>query len=402
MRRVVVTGMGVVCPIGNNIYEMWNSIISEKHGFELINDDKINTKVVGRIKNFNLETYLNKRDISYYSKYINYARIAAKEAFYNASFNEEKIDYNKFGVIISSCIGGCEKISESYETNKLNSYYIPSVITSSASSIVAMDLKINGINMSINSACASGNNTIGEAYLKIKDGYQDTMIAGASEFDINAKVIDGFNAMRALYRGEDINKASIPFDKERSGFVLSEGAGVLVLEELTHALKRGAHIYAEIVGYGSNCDAYHIVAPEPEGTFASRAITLALRDANINASDIDYINTHGTSTIANDVTEINAIKKAFGKFAKLPLISSTKSFTGHMLSASGVIEAIICCKVLEEGFIPATIGTNEIDENCNLNILVKSGIRKDIKYVLSNSFGFGGDNACLIFKKWEK
>jgi 3-oxoacyl-[acyl-carrier-protein] synthase II len=242
----------------------------------------------------------------------------------------------------------------------------------------------------------------GEAFLKITNGYQDVMIAGGSEFAINPKVIEGFNAMRTLYSGNDINNASIPFDKNRSGFVISEGAGAIVLEELEHAINRNAHIYAEIVGYGSNCDAYHITAPEPNGIYASTAMLQAISEASINPIDIDYINCHGTSTQANDISESRAIKNVFEEDYKKPYVSSTKSMTGHLLSASAIIEAIICCKSLEEGFIPANIGTKEIDGECDLNIVLNQGIRKDIKYVLSNSLGFGGDNTCIVLKKWEK
>jgi 3-oxoacyl-[acyl-carrier-protein] synthase II len=256
--------------------------------------------------------------------------------------------------------------------------------------------------MSFSSACASGNNTIGEAYLKIKYGMQDIMLAGASEFAINKKILEGFSIMRAIYTGDDIEKASIPFDKDRHGFVIGEGAGILVLEELEHAIKRNAKIYAEIIGYGSNCDAYHITCPEKDGTYASKAVELAIEDANIDLKDIDYINAHGTGTVVNDAIETEVIKKVFKDDYKRPYVSSTKSMTGHTLSASGAIEAIICVKALQDGFVPATINISNVDENCDLNLVLNKGIRKEIKYALSNSFGFGGDNACLIFKKWEE
>lgn len=403
MKRVVITGMGTICPIGNNTKEMWDSIKKNKSGIDFIKEkelDETNVKVVAEVRNMNLKDFLSDREIHFNSKYINYAKIASKEAFLDSGLSMDEIDHDRFGVFISSNIGGCEKIEESYEDGRINSHYIPSVLTNSASSIVAIDFKANGSNMSISSACASGNNTIGEAYLRIKYGMQDIMIAGASECAINKKILKGFSVMRAIYTGEDKTKASIPFDKDRQGFVIGEGTGILVLEELEHAIKRNAKIYAEIVGYGSNCDAYHITCPEKDGNYAKKAIELALEDAKIKPNDIDYINAHGTGTIANDAIETKAIKKAFKEEYKKPYVSSTKSMTGHLLSASGAIEAIICAKALQDSFIPATINVNNVDENCNMNLVLNKGISKKIKYALSNSFGFGGDNACLIFKKW--
>lgn len=404
MKRVVITGMGTICPIGNNTKEMWESILNNKSGIDYIKGNiqkETNVKIAAEIKNIKLQDYLTEREIHFNSKYINYAKIASKEAFLDSGLNADEIDHDRFGVFISSNIGGCEKIEESYEEDKINSHYIPAVLTNSASSMVAIDFKANGLNMSICSACASGNNTIGEAYLKIKYGIQDIMIAGASEFAINKKILKGFSVMRAIYTGEDKEKASIPFDKYRQGFVIGEGTGILVLEELEHAIKRNAKIYAEIVGYGSTCDAYHITSPEKDGTYAKKAIELALEDAKINSTYIDYINAHGTGTIVNDVIEAEVIKKVFKDEYRRPFVSSTKSMTGHIMSASGSIEAIICAKALQDGFIPATINVNNIDENCDLNLVLNKGIRKKIRYILSNSFGFGGDNACLIFKKWE-
>ena len=400
MRRVVITGIGGICPIGNNVSQIWESVLNNKSGIIKNEDDKLNVKVLARVKDIKLEDYLSPKEIHFNSKFINYALIAAKEAYVDSDLSKESIDGDRFGVIVSSCIGGTEKIVDSYENNKMNSYYIPSILTSSVASKIAIELKANGINMSINTACASGNNAIGEAYLKIKDGLQDIMIAGASEFAITDKLVDGFNAMRAIYGGDDINKASIPFDVNREGFVLGEGAGILILEDLEHALKRKAKIYGEIVSYSSNCDAYHIARPELSGLYSGKAIKSALDNAGLLPQDIDYINAHGTGTIINDITETLAIKNAFGEHYKNPLISSTKSMTGHLLSASGAIEAIICLKSLQEGFVPATINSSNIDPKCDLNIVYGEGIRKDIKYALSNSFGFGGDNACLIFKKW--
>ena len=404
MKRVVVTGIGTVCPIGNNVKEMWDSVLNNKSGINILQgftEEDTRVKVAAQLKNIDLKDYLSERDIHFNSRYINFAKIVAKEAYEDSGLKEEDIDSDRFGIFLSSNIGGCEKIEESYEGGKLNSHYIPSVLPSTASSMLAIEYKANGANMSIATACASGNNTIGEAYLKIKYGMQDIMMAGASEFAINKKIMEGFAIMRVMYTGDDVNRASIPFDKERQGFVIGEGAAILVLEELEHAKKRNAKIYAEIVGYGTTCDAYHITCPEKNGTYAKKAMDMAIQEAGIEAKDIDYINAHGTGTIANDMIETEAIKLLLQEDYKKPYVSSSKSMTGHVMSASGAIEAIICVKALQEGFIPATVNINEIDEKCDLNHVINKGIRKEIKYVLSNNIGFGGDNACLIFKKWE-
>ena len=405
MRRVVITGLGTVCPIGNNTNELWESVLNNKSGINHlfgVNPEDTEVKVAAEVKNLDMHKYLSEKEIHFNSKYINYAKIAANEAIIDSKLEDCEFNHDKFGVCISSSIGGSEKIEDCYENGKINSYYIPSVLTSSASSFVAIDHKAHGLNMCISSACASGNNAIGEAYLKIKYNIQDIMLSGASENAINKVIFKGFSAMRAIYTGNNINKASIPFDKDRQGFVIGEGSGILVLEELNHALKRNAKIYAEIVGYGSTCDAYHITSPDQNGTYALKAIQMALKDANINASDIDYINAHGTGTITNDKVEADIIKKIFEDNHKKTYVSSTKSMTGHMMSASGAVEAIICTKALQDGFIPATINIENIDETCDLNLVINKGIRKEINYALSNSCGFGGDNACLIFKSWKE
>ena len=404
MRRVVITGMGGICPIGNNVAEIWESILNNKCGIDYIRNNDLQdlpVKILAEVKDFKFEDFLSKKDIKQYSKFINFARIASNEAYRDSGLDENMIDHSKFGVFISSSVGGSEKIDESYESNFVNPYYIPSTMINSASSIVAMDLKANGQNMCISSACASGNNSIGEAYLKIKYDMQDVMLAGSSEFTINKKILQGFAAMRAVYLGNEVDRACIPFDKDRQGFVMGEGAGILVLEELEHAMNRKAKIYAEVVGYGATCDAYHITSPSLDGTYAAEAIRLALKDANITPKEIDYINAHGTGTVVNDMVETKVIKNVFKEFYKKPYVSSTKSSTGHLVAASGAIEGVICSKALEQGYIPATINTKNIDEQCDLNIVREQGIRKEINYVLSNSFGFGGDNACLIFKKWK-
>jgi len=405
MKRVVITGLGGISPIGNNVNEIWNSIKESKSGIDYIKSfDTTNfpIKVAAEIKNLNMEEHLSKRDIKFSSKFINYARIAAKEAFVDSGLNECEFNHDRFGVYIASGIGGIEKLEDGLINDNINPYFIPSTLINLASSQVAIDLQARGSNIAITSACASGSNAIGEAFWKIRHGYEDVILAGCSESSITKKTVEGFSVMRALYSGEDLNRASIPFDEERKGFVIGEGTAILVLEELEHAKRRNAKIYAEIVGYGSSCDAYHLTTPNDEGMYSAKAMEKAITDAGIKPKDIDYINAHGTGTKLNDYTETLAIKNVFEEDYHNVLVSSTKSMTGHLMAAAGAFEALICVKVLEKGFITATINLNNIDEKCDLNLVVNQGIKKDCNYVLSNSFGFGGHNASLVFKKWTE
>ena len=314
---------------------------------------------------------------------------------------------NRFGVIIGSGIGGVESIEKAEQSllnrgpSKVSPSFIPMTLINLAAGSVAIDLGAKGYVSSVVTACAAGTNAIGEAFHKIRDGYEDVMIAGGSEASITPLSVAGFASMKALHTGEDKNRASIPFDKDRSGFVMGEGAAVLVLEELQHALDRNATIYGEIVGYGATCDAYHITAPLSDGSGGGEAMKQALEDAALQPSDIDYINAHGTSTPLNDKTETMAVKYAFGDDAYHLAMSSTKSYTGHLLGASGALESVICVKALQEGYIPATIHYQNKDEDCDLDIVANVGRKQDIHYAMNNSLGFGGHNASLIFKKWE-
>lgn len=307
----------------------------------------------------------------------------------------------------SSGIGGIESIANAEDTlsekgpSRVSPFFIPMVLVNLAAGNVAIDVGAKGHCSSEVTACAAASNAIGEAFHKIRDGYQDAILAGGTEAAITPLAIAGFASMRALHTGEDSNRASIPFDKERSGFVMGEGSGVLLIEELEHAKKRGAKIYSEIIGYGSSCDAFHITAPLEDGSGASDAMTNAITDAEIKATDISYINAHGTSTPLNDKTETKAIKETFGNHAYDLSVSSTKSNTGHLLGASGAIESIITVKALEDGFVPPTINYKEKDEECDLDIVPNHGKEKSMKYAMSNSLGFGGHNVSLIFKKWE-
>ena len=408
-KRVVITGMGAISPIGNTVSELWDSIQNHICGIDLIThfdttDYKV--KLAGEVKDLQIEDYFTKREMKFNDRFTQFARIVSKQAMEDAQLTD--VDHNRLGVIIGSGIGGIESIEKAEQTlekrgpTRVSPYFIPMALVNLAAGSVAIDIKAKGYVSSVVTACAAGTNAIGEAFHKIRDGYLDVVVAGGSEASITPLAVAGFSAMKALHVGEDKNRASIPFDKNRSGFVMGEGAAVLVLEELNHALNRGAHIYGEIVGYGSTCDAYHITAPISDGSGGGKAMIMALQDAKLLPHHIDYINAHGTSTPLNDKTETIAVKYAFGDATSHLAISSTKSFTGHLLGASGAIESVICIKALEDSYIPATINYQNIDEECDLDIVANIGRKQDIHYAMNNSLGFGGHNASLIFKKWEE
>lgn len=410
-KRVVVTGMGCVSPIGNTVDEMWQGILEGRCGIDRIThfdttDYKV--KLAGEVKGLVMEDYFSPRDLKFCDRFTQFARIVAKQAVQDANLNMEDMNKERMGVIIGSGIGGIDTIEQA-QTNLLNRgasrvspYFIPMALVNLAAGNVAIDLGAKGYCSSVVTACAAGTNAIGEAFLKIRDGYEDIMIAGGSEAAITPLAIAGFQSMRALHTGDNPSRASIPFDKERSGFVMGEGAAVLVLEDYEHALKRGAKIYGEIVGYGSTCDAHHITAPLSDGSGGAKAMLRAVEDASISCQEIDYINAHGTSTPLNDQTETAAVKYAFKDHASKLMMSSTKSNTGHLLGASGALEAIITIKALQEGIVPATINYQKEDDACDLNIVANHCVQKNIHYAMSNSLGFGGHNASLIFKKWEE
>lgn len=408
MRRVVITGMGVVSPIGNDVDALWNSIENGKCGIDEItafDTSKYKIKLAGEVKDLDFEKYFSKRDLKFNDRFTQFARIASKQAFEDSKLTE--LDKERMGVIIGSGIGGIASIENAQTTlsnrgpSKVSPYFIPMSLINLAAGCVGIDLGAKGHCSSVVTACAAGTNAIGEAFHKIRDGYLDVMVAGGSEASITPLAISGFASMRALSDSTDINRASIPFDKDRNGFVMGEGAGILILEELDHALKRNAKIYGEIVGYCDSCDANHITAPLSDGSGGSKAMINAMLDAKVTENEIDYINAHGTSTPLNDKTETLAIKNAFvNTYSKL-MVSSTKSNTGHLLGASGGVEAIISVLALKNSYVPATINYKNYDEECDLDIVSNQGRNIDIKYAMSNSLGFGGHNASLIFKKWE-
>lgn len=409
-RRVVVTGMGVVSPIGNTVKELWKSIEQGRCGIDRIthfdtSDYKV--KLAAEVKDLDMEAYFSKRDLKFNDRFTQFARIASKQAVEDSALDLEAVNLDRMGVLIASGIGGiqtieaCEKALEERGPSRVSPYFIPMALINLASGSVAIDTGARGYCSSVVTACAASNNAIGEAFHRIRDGYEDIMLAGGCEASITPLSIAGFQSMRALHTGEDKNRASIPFDGQRSGFVMGEGAGILVLEEYEHARSRNAKIYGEIIGYGLTCDAHHITAPSPDGKQGARAMKLAIEDAQIQKEDIQYINAHGTSTPLNDSTETKAVKLAFGEHAKDLMVSSTKSFTGHLLGASGAIEAIICLKALQENLVPCTLNYKVEDEKCDLDIVPNQNRPCQLHYVMSNSLGFGGHNASLIFKKGE-
>ncbi|MBM6923497.1 beta-ketoacyl-ACP synthase II [Hydrogenoanaerobacterium saccharovorans] len=410
-RRVVITGMGAVSPIGNTAEEMWQSAREGRCGIGPITHfDTTNHKVklAGEVKDLDFTPYLDKKELRRMDLFSQYAMVAAIQAWRDSGLDYEKIDPTRFGVDISSGIGGINTIETEYERgrekgfDRVSPFFVPMDISNLAAGNVAIKLGAKGMCTCVVTACAGGSNAIGDAFRMIRDGYQELMLAGGSEAAVTKLAIGGFTSMKALCESDDPTRASIPFDAERSGFVMGEGAGVLMLEEYEHARARGAKIYAEIVGYGATCDAYHITSPAPGGEGGARAMVEAVKDAGIQPEDIDYINAHGTSTSLNDKFETAAVKAAFGDHAYKLAMSSTKSMTGHLLGAAGAIEAIITARALQDGFIPATINYRTPDPECDLDIVPNEGRKAELRYAMSNSLGFGGHNASLVLKKYEE
>lgn len=409
-RRVVITGIGAITPIGNNVEEAWKGILEQKCGIDKITAfdcSDYKTSLAAEVKNFNPEEYLDFKQLKRLDRSSVFAIISAREAFKDSGITSENTDLERVGIFVSSGIGGFITIQNQCETNVLKGHnrvspmFIPMSIVNMPAGNIAIDLGLKGESIAIVTACASATHAIGEAYKTIKLGGEDAIIAGGTEASICPVGITGFENMKALSSSTDPNRASVPFDKERNGFVMGEGAGMLVLEELEHAKKRGAKIYAEVVGFGATSDAYHITSPDPEGNGGAKAMIRAIRDAGIKPEDVDYINAHGTSTHLNDSTETKAIKIALGDASKNVMVSSTKGNTGHLLGAAGGVEAVFCVKALEEGIVPPTINYKEKDEECDLDI-VPNDIRKaDLNVVLSNSLGFGGHNATIALKKYQ-
>ena len=410
-RRVVITGLGAVTPIGNNTNDFWEGIKEGKCGIdEITRFDITNFKVklAAELKDFNAEDYFDRREAKRLDRFSQYAMVAAREAWKDSGLDKETENMERVGIIIGSGIGGIGTTEEEHEKymtkgpDRVSPMYIPMGIPNMATGNVAIDIGAKGESISMVTACASGTHSIGESFRMIKHGYQDVVLAGGTEAGITPLGIAGFTNIKALSKSEDKTRASIPFDKERSGFVMGEGAGVIVLEELEHAKKRGAKIYAEMVGYGATSDAYHITSPAPGGEGGARAMKIAMEEAHVNPEEITYINAHGTSTHLNDSYETQAIKTALGEeAAKKVMVSSTKGHTGHLLGAAGGVEAIVCAKAIEEGFVPATINYKVPDEECDLDVVPNEGRKVDVKYAISNSLGFGGHNSSILLKKYE-
>lgn len=409
-KRVVITGLGAISPIGNTVEETWKGIKEKKCGIDeitLFDTSDLKTKLAAEVKDFDPSQYLDPKQVKRLDRVSQFAIIAAREAFQDSKITKENTDYERVGIYVGTGIGGLITLQNQCEVrlekgnNRVSPMFIPMVIANMPAGNIAMDLGLKGESVAMVSACASSNHAIGEAYRAIKHGYEDVIVAGGCEATICPIGIAGFENMKALSHSTDKNRASIPFDKERSGFVMGEGAGILVLEELEHARKRGAKIYAEIIGYGATSDAYHITSPDPEGNGGARAMQRAMQDANVKPEEIDYINAHGTSTSLNDSTETLAIKTALGEASKKVKVSSTKSNTGHLLGAAGAIEAIITTKAIENKFIPPTIHYEVKDEACDLDIVPNEPIEQEIKIAMSNSLGFGGHNASIMIKKFE-
>lgn len=411
MRRVVITGLGAVSPIGNNVNDMWNGILNKKCGIDFIthfDTTDFKVKLAAEVKDLKLEDYLDFKEIKNNDLFTSYAKIAAKEAMKDSNLNLDEIDHDRFGVVLASGIGGIETIQDNTITmmergpGRISPFFIPKSLINLSAGSIAIEFKAHGYVTSVVTACAAGTNAIGDAFNRIRCGYEDIMITGGAEAAICKLGIAGFQSMKALCTSDDPNRASIPFDAERKGFVMGEGAGILILEELEHALKRNAKIYAEVVGYGVSCDANHITAPLSDGSISSKAMVNAIKDAGISYNDVDYVNAHGTSTHLNDLTETNAIKLTFKEHANKIMVSSTKGNTGHLLGAAGAIEAIISTKALVEGIVPPTINYQVQDPECDLDIVPNEPRKYDLNYIMSNSLGFGGHNASIILKKWSK
>lgn len=410
-KRVVITGLGAITPIGKNVNETWKGIESKKCGINkitLFDTENFKTKLAGEVKEYDPLEYFEQKQAKRFDKSSQFAVIASREAVKNSGITEENTNYDRVGVFVSSGIAGLKTIQEQCETNyvkgnnRVSPMFIPMAIANMPAGNIAIEFGFKGESISIVTACASSTHAIGEAYKTIKQGYEDVIIAGGTEASICPIGIAGFENMKALSTTEDINRASIPFDKERSGFVMGEGAGIVVLEELEHAKKRGAKIYAEIIGFGSTTDAYHITSPNPNGEGGAKAMIRAIEDAGIKPKDIDYINAHGTSTHLNDSTETLAIKTALGEASKKVKVSSTKGNIGHLLGAAGGVEAVICVKAIENGIVPPTINYKEKDEECDLDIVPNEPRKEKLNIVMSNSLGFGGHNASIIISNYKE
>ncbi len=410
-RRVVVTGLGAVTPLGNSAAESFAAAVEGKNGvapITLFDNADGRVKLAAEVKDLCVEDYIDKREARKIDRFTQLALIAAAEAMRDSGLEPEQEDRSRIGVIVSSGIGGLGTIEREHTKglergfDRVSPYFIPMVIGNMAAGHIAIAYGLGGMCTCPVTACAGGTNAIGDALRQVRDGYADVMVCGGAEASITKLGISGFTSLKALSESTDPERASIPFDAERDGFVMGEGAGILVLEELEHAKRRGAHIYCEAVGYGANCDAHHITAPLPDGSGAAACMRQALADAGLQPGDITYINAHGTSTPLNDSAETMAVKLAFGEYAGKLQISSTKSMTGHLLGASGAVEAVLTALMIENGLILPTINYRVPDAACDLDIVPNRARRCDIAAAMSNSLGFGGHNASLVLKKWQE
>ena len=409
MRRVVVTGMGAVTPIGNSVEEFWDSVKQEKIGFAPItrfDTTHYKVKLAAEVKDFDPEKYMDKKAAKRMEQFCQFAVAAAGEAIADAGIDMEKEDPYRVGCSVGSGVGSLQAVEREHSRltekgpSRVGPLFVPLMISNMATGNVSIQFGLKGKSLNVVTACATGTNSIGEAFRSIQYGDADVMVAGGTESAVTPISIAGFTSLTALSDCDDPTRCSIPFDKDRSGFVMGEGAGVVILEELEHAKTRGAHIYAEVLGYGCSSDAYHITSPAEDGAGAARAMSNALEDGNVAPEAVTYINAHGTSTHHNDLFETRAIKLAFGEHAKNMKINSTKSMVGHLLGAAGAVEFIACVKELQEGFIHRTVGLQESDEELDLNYCTQS-YTEDVPYALSNSLGFGGHNASILIGKYK-
>ena len=409
-KRVVITGMGVVHSLGKDIDTFWNSVKEGKNGISTVtkfDTTDFSTKVAAQIDDFDPSAYIDKKDAKRMDLFSQYAIVAAQQAIDMAGLDAAKMDPYRAGVLIGSGIGGIETLENNCRVlfekgpKRVSPFFVPMMIANMASGQVAIRYGFKGYNACVVTACATANHSIGDAMRVIQNGYADVMITGGSEASITPLGFVGFCASRAMTENEDPNTACRPFDKDRDGFVMGEGAGILILEEYEHAKNRGANILAELVGYGCTCDAYHITAPSPDGDAGVRCMQMALEDAGIEPEQLGYSNAHGTSTPLNDPMESAVIKRVLGKHAQNVSVSSTKSMTGHLLGAAGGIEAVITVMSLRDGFLPPTINLNNQDPECDLDYIPNVGRKKQVEYALSNALGFGGHNGVLIFKRYE-
>ena len=409
-RRVVITGMGAVTPLGHTVQETWDAVRAGACGIvpiTLYDHSSQKVSLAAEVKNFDPTRVLEKKEARRMDRFTQFAVTAAAEAMAQSGLDLEREDAARMGVSVSSGIGGISTIQNSCESgqsrgfDKVSPFFIPMAISNLAAGHIAIRFGLHGMCTAPVAACAGGSNAVGDAFRHIRDGYAEVMVAGGAEASITPLAMGGFTSMSALTTASDPARASIPFDAERSGFVMGEGAAILVLEELEHARARGAQILGEITGYGATCDAYHITAPDPAGTWSAACMEQALADAGVTPEAVDYINAHGTSTPLNDSGETAAIRKVFGGHADRLMVSSTKSMTGHLLGASGAVEAVFCVLALKDSFVPATIHYQVPDPACDLDIVPNEGRQADIRCALSDSLGFGGHNTCLVFQKWE-